>query len=163
MFPQSYQKGHPCILHLGPESKKTRQFKSPGFDILASVIWNFHGHMFPVVKTCMAQETWHQCVKFLFVLFLFHIMDTIFTCVNPVFQGSIALWRVWKLHNEAFLLALKRKISRFFLWWCSDSFYWSFKNTRRCDASHTVYFLLNGKLPYCRGRVSGRKVRRFKF
>lgn len=62
-----------------------------------------------------------------------------------------------KLHNEALLLILKGKISRFFLWWRSDSFYWSFKNTRRCDASHTVYFLLNGKLPYCRARVSVEK------
>lgn len=32
-----------------------------------------------------------------------------------------------KLHNEALLLILKGKISRFFLWWRSDSFYWSFK------------------------------------
>ena len=85
--------------------------------------------------------------------------------INMILPTSVLLSGIYspslseslKLHNEALLLVLKGKISRFFLWWCSDSFYWSFKNTRRCDASHTVYFLLNGKLPYCRGRVSVEK------
>lgn len=85
--------------------------------------------------------------------------------INMTLPSSILLSGIYspslleslKLHNEALLLVLKGKISRFFLWWCSDSFYWSFKNTRRCDASHTVYFLLNGKLPYCQGRVSVEK------
>lgn len=85
-------------------------------------------------------------------------MKRIFTYLILLFGiYSPSLLESLKLHNEALLLVLKGKISRFFLWWLSDSFYWSFKNTRRCDASHTVYFLLNGKLPYCRARVSVEK------